>query len=240
MSEQQSEVPVTEAAVETPATPVETPDAGTGTENTQPETAPVKDDMPHWAIKKIGKATAKLRSAEQERDAYRAELDRLRSQQQTDSPAQPTVANVDPIQLASVLKQQIRTEEASNRTYEAGLKEFSDFDAVCNTAGQHFKEEFLARPDFFEALNELPDAHKVYYALAKNPDELSRILEQPTAKMAVTLARKASEIAQVRPKAISNAPRPVTPIGGTARVDTGYRPDMSMEEYAALKRKSSG
>lgn len=243
MSEQQTAVAEAEVI---PTTPVENADAGTDS-NSAPETVeatetqPKENKTPDWLQRKIDKKTAQQRAAERERDAYRAELERLKASLNAETPAQqPTPhTQIDPMALAETLKRQIRSEEASNRTFEAGIKEFPDFEAACSTVGQHFQEELAARPDFFEVLNDLPDAHKVYYSLAKNPEELARILDQSPAKMALALAKKSAEISAPKSKPISNAPKPTTPIGGSAKVGNEYRPDMSMQEYQAWRKTQS-
>lgn len=96
-----------------------------------------------------------------------------------------------------------------------GVKEFTD--KVWNE-----RTEYLAavgavgRQDFMEALVDIPDGHKLVVHLANNPDLLRGILDKRPQAMAAHMGRIAAELAvaeTVKPKAISNAPPPVKPVG---------------------------
>lgn len=147
----------------------------------------------------------------------------------------------DPVETAkNELRQEAQQQEfnrACNDVYRRGQQEFGaemdDAVRALNAVG------YGSRPDALAAIAQLPDGHRVYRALASDLDNASRVLGLPPMAMAVELARMAigaapgagggvAAVAQAAPgvaqaapgtppPAVTRAPEPIRPIGGTSR-----------------------
>jgi hypothetical protein len=90
-----------------------------------------------------------------------------------------------------------------------------------------------------EALVDLPGAHKLVVALADEPDKLQVLLAKRPTAMAAEMGRMAAELANAKPKPISKAPAPVSPIGnGRAQPDADVT-KMTAKEYIAWRNKTA-
>jgi hypothetical protein len=98
---------------------------------------------------------------------------------------------------------------------ENGRAEFPDFDA----ASEVVVRLAHGRPDFVEALAELPDGHRVVAKLANDPKAAARILGLPRVRMAAALggyaarpapAPVAKPVARPAPAPKAAAPAPMT------------------------------
>lgn len=121
-----------------------------------------------------------------------------------------------------------------NRTLESGQKDFPDFEAARVDIIAAFGSTINRRPDFLEAINEIPDGHKVFYHLGKNLDEADRVLRLPPTKMAIELTKLSSALGKPpAPKPVSKVPAPITPIGGTGRAAGVVLDDkLSMDKWS--------
>lgn len=211
-----------------------------------------------WVQKRIDSLTkarheAERRAADMERRAVELEA-MLRQSRGEEQPAElpDTLRNLNPAQLQQALEaeaerratakaSQIANEReftaACNRVFEEGTKAYGDaFVKARDTLAQNFGEVIQARPDFLQAVTELPNGHEVFHALGRNLDEADRILSLPPVKMAMELSRMSDKVGKKPAPVVSKAPAPVTRVEGMARAEKDLS-KVSMEEYARIREK---
>lgn len=101
--------------------------------------------------------------------------------------------------------------EAGNKAF--GLEAFNEKCAMVAAMGAGDNPDFMAIVTDPETL---PDGYKVIDALVANPDEAQRILAMPPARMAAALTRLNMTV-KPADKPVSQAPRPITTIGGSTK-----------------------
>lgn len=131
---------------------------------------------------------------------------------------------------------QRETESKIKAFGEAGSKDYSDFDDRCNAVAVLMDRSQI--PAVMQIVTDIEDGHIAIAKLADDPDNAERILKLPPHRMAIELAKLASEKTPKPKKAVSQAPAPIEPKSGTARVD-GYRPNMTVEEHVEWARKNA-
>lgn len=100
----------------------------------------------------------------------------------------------------------------------------------------------LARPEFMEALVDLPNAHQVIIALADDPDQLSALLAKRPAAMAATMGRIAAglTVTEQQPKPeISRVPAPVRPVTHGRVAPAPDPAKMSAREYIEYRNRTA-
>lgn len=216
--EQEVETETAEAEAEEPAEP-------------EAEEADAESEKPKvsWETRRRQEETNKRRQAEKEAADLRAELARLKG---GGKPAEETtdineIRRQERERIRQEVHEQTAVEQfnaACNRTFEEGSKEFPDFIDARNTLVETLGDELRSKPAFLEAITELPNGHKVFYELGKNPEEAERILQLSPIKMAIEIAKLSEKSAKpAPPKSVSKAPPPVKPSAGA--VETGVRLD---------------
>lgn len=173
---------------------------------------------PKWVQRRIDQLTREKYEERRQREALEATLSSMRTvgaESTETSSTQPTQAEID-ARVQRAAREQLRVQQfndACNRAYEAGKKEFKDFDDSLRNFGMlgGLPQEFL------EIASSMPDGHKVLYALGKNPEEASRVLSLPPLQMAMELARVADKVTKQPSKAVSGAPAPIQPVDGTVK-----------------------
>ncbi len=132
-------------------------------------------------------------------------------------------------QEAEKLYLERKFQEKSELVYNAGFKEYKDWN---NTLGSFGQEGGLA-PFVVEAIIETEAPTKVIYYLGKNLDEYARIKDLKPAAMGAALEKISAKVSApppvVPPKPQSKAPPPVKPITGSARAEVDPE-KQSMEE----------
>lgn len=94
-----------------------------------------------------------------------------------------------------------------------GKKAFGDaWETRIKDTAEVFGEEMSKRVDFLEALTDLPNRAAVYNSLMSDPDKLEEVLEMPAHKMGMELGRLSDKLGATRPRQVSRAPAPITPI----------------------------
>lgn len=125
---------------------------------------------------------------------------------------------------------------ACNETFAAGKAEFGDdfAEAVSN-----LNATGLAQRDLIEAALATEAAPKVLHFLGQDLDEAARIAALPPARKGVELAKIAARLSAPPPKPqISNAPPPITPLGGNAKPTLDIYDDaISDDEYWERRAK---
>lgn len=226
--EQETEVENTEAEAGDPAEP-------------EAEDPPAEPEKPKvsWETRRRIEETNKRRQAEKEAADLRAEIERLKGG------GKPAEETTDINEIRAQERERIRREmqeqgkveqfnAACNRTFEEGSKEFPDFVDARNTLVETLGDELRAKPAFLEAITELPNGHKVFYELGKNPDEAERILRLSPIKMAMEIKSLSDKAAKpATPKPVSKVPPPVKPSAGAAEVGTRLDDDSTpMDQWA--------
>lgn len=133
----------------------------------------------------------------------------------------------------SRLQAQARFKAYQDRT-ESFKKETPDYDEVIGN-----NDKVTITIAMATAIGDLGDTGpKVAYYLGKNPQEAERIAKLPLNQQALEIGRLEAK-ATVAPKIQkTNAPAPIRPIVGGATPAAKDLSEMSMEEYAASRRKS--
>jgi hypothetical protein len=83
------------------------------------------------------------------------------------------------------LVQQERFDEACNKTFEAGKKDFPISSSRCARSGC----SAVLRRSFSKAVTSMDGGHKVIHHLGANPEEAERLLSLPPLRMAMELTR---------------------------------------------------
>ena len=184
-------------------------------------------------------AEAQMRAEEAERRAQAAEA-LLAAGKAPEGATQPPTARQpgeDVNAAAERILAQRQFEQARTSLIEAGTKEIGEDAWNEKTAILHDMGA-TQNPAFMAALVELPGAHKIVAELADDLDQLESLLKLSPAAMAAKLGRMSALAEIPKQAAISKAPKPVTPVGGTARAEPD--PDkMTMAEYVAFRNKTA-
>lgn len=195
-----------------------------------------------WFQKRIGELTREKYEARRAAEQYQAELQQYREQlarlqQGEAAPQMPDAPHVDVESLveqraAAKLAEQ-RFNESCNKAYEAGTKEFPDFDrAVSNLRMLGANREFL------ELVVESDAGHKLLHRLGNDMDEAARILRLPPVQMARELTKLEFSMKQPpAPKPVSKAPDPIKPIGTGKTADSGLSDDIPIDEWMRRRNK---
>jgi hypothetical protein len=202
--------------------PAEAPapaDTGAATETTETTEQP----KPSRADRRIAALSARLSAGEQERARLNAEIADMRARGgQLYEQAQQTQI---PPELQPVIRREVeagiehaRSQERVQAFHAAGRAAHADWADKCQALIQ-----MGADAGFSQLLVETPEGHKIAAALADEPEELERIaaLRSDRAR-AIELGKFAAKI-EGRPapprRALSQAPPPIRPIGGSRTVE---------------------
>ena len=216
--------------------------ADTGAEEQSTESQEGKDPSA-WAIKRISELTWQRHEAERKAEAstgeaarYRMLVEQLRAgntDEATDTtPQQPNIDELVEKRAAEKAQRQAIAERGQSVS-KVGAEHYPDFQSAVVTL-----DALGISQDSVESILGMDDAHKVIYALGKNPEEASRILSLPPVQQGRELERLALKAAQPAPKAVSKAPAPITPIDGSTTVEADPS-KMSMAEWAKWREKNS-
>ena len=220
---------------------------------TKPEVAevavvPKEDEKPtptsDWKDKRIAQLTAKLREVEKAPKA----LPQAPSPGVVAMPGTPefqALVDTEVNKKAGAIAQIQAFNQACDATAAEGRKNWQDFDSrVANLQklidGNNPAEVQLFN-NFLLAAIETGEGPKVIYELGGDLNEAHRIIALPPIKMGVALAKLS--IGQGPAREISNAPKPIKPVGST-NTNVEARPDdpdqgdrLSTEEW--MKRRNA-
>jgi hypothetical protein len=197
--------------------------------------------LPDWADKKLREAAFSEREAKRKAKELEAEIERLRAGSQ---PA-PTAPNAADTAAASAnapaggygspadFNAAVQAEASRRAQNEAAQRAEADFNAACNNVWNKGSEAY--KGDFQQAVANLQsvgvmnrdvldlvlateDPAKVLFDLGSDPDKASALLDMSPAKRAVEIAKLAVAPVKKTPDPLSNAPAPVRPVEGGARV----------------------
>lgn len=246
------------ASDDDPGEPAEASDAKGDEAHADDERDDTGDKPKPWVQKRFDAMTKARREAERRAEDAERRLAEFEARSQQARGEEPpgelpdALKSLSPAQLQQALEaeadrratakaSQIATERefaaACNRVFEEGTKAFGDgFVRARDTLVQNFGEVIQARPDFLQAVTELPNGHEVFHALGRNLDEADRILSLPPVKMAMELSRMSEKVGKKPAPVVSKAPAPVTRVEGMARAEKDLS-KVSMEEYARIREK---
>ncbi|HDR9033750.1 TPA: hypothetical protein QDB07_001207 [Burkholderia vietnamiensis] len=218
MQTTESAVPAAETTVQpttgtTPAPahqPAETSTAP-GTEQpaaAQPITSQQEKPKNDWVQRRIDQLTREKHEEKRLREAAEARVRELQPTTEVTT-AQPMTAEQVRAEAARLVAQE-KFDAACNTVFDAGKAEFPDWDASLRT----FQMLGGAPQEFLEAVTSMDAGHKVLHHLGQNPEEAERLLSLPPLRMALELARLESTVGQAKPAPVSQAPAPITPVGG--------------------------
>ncbi len=219
-----------------------------GADEEDGEEPPASDEPPaerktDWKDRQIAKLRDKQAKDAEEREELRKRAEAAEALLAA-TPEERTSA------LADDERERIRKEEAAKLTEQArfttlgnnleklhkdGLAAFPNtWEGRSTQAREAIGEEMGNRPDFLEALVDLPNTPQVYHHLAGDLDEVERLLSLPAHKMGMELARLSDKLAKPAPRERSKAPPPIRPLerGGSERdlEDLINDPNASMAE----------
>lgn len=221
-------------------------------------TDPAQTTQQDWAIKRINEITAKRYEAERGMESEK----KLRLA--AEDKARELLAQMGKAPSAEPVKPGLTEEEVERRAQEKAtvIAQARVFNEACDAVAATGKKEFgdawqtdlnnlalvgaLGKDvptTFLETVIELKNSHKVLHHLAGNMEEAARIAKLPPQRMALEMARIEAQIntppAPPPAPAISNAPMPVIPIGGQAKVTPGNLddPNLAADDWYALRAK---
>jgi len=224
--------------VETPVT-TETPE---GSAAETPEPKKVTETQ-----KRINTLTRKRHEAEQETERLRQENERLKAQTVESEPQAPeesafetdaefqvatakygaelaahkattavraeTQASTQ-AQLAAARESEVATKkQAFEANVESKRDNFADFDQVA------YNHQFMDS-EMAEIIFDMDKGPEVAYHLGSNLDEAARIHALPAVLRARELTKIEFQVEALKPKVVSGAPDPITPLGQSETVDT--------------------
>lgn len=196
------------------------------------ETAAQEKPKSDWVQRRIDQLTREKHEAL--RRAVDAEARVTQGQQP--SGEQTTGQRMTPDEIRAEAKRLIQQEKFDadcNKVFDAGKTEFPDWDSSLRT----FQMLGGAPAEFLEAVTAMDGGHKVLHHLGQNPEEAERLLSLPPLRMALELARLETKVGQATPKPVSNAPAPITPVGGKS---APVEPEefASTADYIAWKKRN--
>lgn len=200
-----------------------------------------------WALKRIGKLTAKnhetareLEAARSESARYRMLLEQMQQQGQEGQQSQPKLdqspQDIDALveQRATQKAQQQAIAERGQSVAKTGAETYADFQQAVQAL-----DSLGITQEQVQSLIGMDDAHQVIYHLGKNPEEADRILSLPPLQQGRELERLAAKAAQApAPKPVSKAPAPVKPLDSTAAAERDPS-KMSTAEWMEWRSKTT-
>lgn len=111
-----------------------------------------------------------------------------------------------------------------------------DFDDIATT--DEMLDIYETNPAFEEAVSISENAAELAYHLGKNPDKAREIAKMSPVQAAMAVARVESEITKSKPNNVSSAPIPIKPVGKVGSAGEKSYGDMSMDEYAAARKRA--
>ena len=200
--------PIIDAAVE-PTTPaVEVPSAETPVpdpvepslvDEPKPKTVP----LPRFLQVNTEKNQLKIDAANKD-----AEIDRLKRLLDSN----PSINQEAPIPTKEQLKYELLIETESTRILNTGNKAFGvrEFGEILDAV----KTVGMIDNNLVEIMADVGDGEKILQYLADNLDDAERIMNSNPTKRAIEIAKLHSKITAPPKRTVTNAPAPVTPIGG--------------------------
>lgn len=210
--------------------------AAEGDPEPEPEPKPKRKD---WRESRIAELARKNGDLQRKLDA--ALVVTAKPEGDGEGPKTYTEEEVDrrATERAATIAEQAALTKACNDLFARGVETHADkFIAARDGLAAAFGDTLAARPDFLEALTELPNGHEVFFSLANDLDHAAEILALPSAKMGLRLAQLSTDAAKPKVRQVSGAPDPITPIRGSVRAEMDIDdPDLPMAEFVRRRNK---
>lgn len=247
------EPPAGEAGEETQAALVEPEPvaAAEGDDEVKPQRVP-------WQVKRIAELTAQNKANQEAAAAATKRADDAVAEAAAykalygdpNAPVAPVAPAADPADPERRYTRSELQEEAARiatvntlnqkceSLFETGTKTHgAEWTKRVGEVGLAFGAELRTRPDFFEAITDLPNGADVYHALAGDLDQLDEVLHMTPVKMGAHLERMSAKAASKPGRQISRVEDPIDPVNdraGTREVDLAKVP---MDDYAKIREK---
>jgi hypothetical protein len=224
-------------------------DGGTATTASEPtgEGGKKPPKLPDWAEKKLAESSFEAREAKRRAKELEDKVAAYEAVEKARAAAPPAPNAADDAAARANApdggyKSQAEFDaavaaEAGRREAAARAQQAAEaFDAKCNAAYAKGKETFAddfdgavknlqsvgaMQREVLDLVLETEDPAKVLYELGSDPDKAAALIAMPPAKRALEIARIAVvPPPKSKPANLSNAPRPVTPVDGSARVSS--------------------
>ena len=201
---------------------------------------PPKPKIKPWFQTRIDELTRQKHEERRQREELAAQLEALQKPADGRPPAPtPETYKRDVETAAAAIVAQKEATTRNQAFLQAGNKDFGpeEFTEKCNVVASLGAGD---SPEFMKIITDpdiIPDGHKIVAALADQPEEAHRILSLEPVKMAAALTRFASQ-AKPTDKPLSQAPKPITPIGGSAK-SSGLSDNMDTKAWMAERQKTA-
>lgn len=205
-------------------------------------TATTHTDVPEWAKSRFDRLTAQRNDAVRKSAELESQLRALQAASQAGTPGQTQPGQpVDAERIRADARREAQQEAFAaqqaqdfnarcNAAYEAGLKEFPDFDNRVQTLRMIVGD---AAPVLFNAVTQFDQPQKLLAELASKPDIAERIVQMPPFQAAIELSKLAS---RVPANTVSSAPAPVSSVSQAAgTVSDGDPSKMTDAEWAVWR-----
>lgn len=153
---------------------------------------------------------------------------RLVRQQMKDAEAEARIR----VQAESQQQAQLVQQQAWAKRREAAMTEMPDYAEVAERPDVAITQAMavaIASDDL---------GPKLAYHLGKNPDLAEKISNMPVPLQLMELGMLKAQLSLPKPVAVSKAPSPIRPLSGSVNPQVKSVDEMSMEEYAANRKKS--
>lgn len=217
---EQEHQPGTEVASATGAEQTSTQQSGEAGSQSSEQAKADKKRTP-WYQHRINELTRERKEAQEARDRETAELRRKLEELQrgqTDTSTQQTKPASQSVDLEKAKAEWMREKsfnDACTAIYNAGAKEFKDFDETLKQIGMVGE----VPQHFYEAVTEIPDGHKVLYHVGQNPDLARELISLSPVKLAIRMADIKAQVDRPQTKPVSQTPAPIKPINGAGAGD---------------------
>ena len=235
IADEENGVPTTpEVEVETLAEQDPQP-AAESAEGEQPE-ADKPEDQTSKALKKMQKRIDRLTRDKHE---LRAQVEKAMQGEQKPRELDRSMFESEEDYIEARIQQRIAQEKTQERQ-----KSFANrVDSILKDAealGDFDRDDFAEisiTPDMADAIVESDVAAKLVKYFHDDPDEAERISSLSPARQAAEIGKIEDRLSEAKPRPVkSSAPEPIKPVAGSGKSSTGYRPDMSMAEYAKWRK----
>ena len=247
----------TPATIETAATinAAQEAKAAPAAETPEPQAEPEPErkvkKLDEWAEKRIADEAFKAReearqrrAAEAEAEALRRQLEALQAPQGQQTPVAPPQAAPAPLAVnpqdfdrAVAVEAERRAavakfNEDCNKVHSEGAKQFPDFEDALKNLGAlgALNEQTL------QTIIATGEGPRLLYELGSDPEKAAEVFKLPPALQAIELGKRAAvRPAGKAPAPVSNAPAPIRPLEGSARVSNEPRDDDDDQTYFAKR-----
>lgn len=214
------------------------PQVESSTESTTVQEAEQPNDpkpnrLPESVQRRINELTRQKHEGQRQIEELSRQVAQFQQLQQGD-PSQPQQLAQDPQQIAQQIVQRQNFDAACNRVYEQGKAQFGDFDSAISNLSV-----LGVQPEFLEAVTAMDNPHGILYTLAGDLDNAARIMSLPPVLQGRELAQIALKAAAPVSAPVSKAPAPITPVDGSASVNSDPE-KMSTEEWMAWRKQNIG